>query len=536
MSWNLRGFKEPTVNRQSERGISLILTMVLLVIMSVMAISLTFISRTETWSTMNYRMMSQARDAAETGVNATANYLMGSTFTTLPTTYYTPPGTVSDPLTAYNISAYPVQNGATSTTGQDVVLSASSASSNYPVSSVQSTFNTSGVGKGSFAAGNTTVNYATSAKLLQMQQLNPSIYNPSATTLQTWEITSQGSIAGVPSAAEQVTAVLERPAVPAFGYAAFATNAGCNALRFGGGGSTDSYNSAVAVASGSSPTTSPTDGNVGTNGNLDTNGNTTVINGNLSTPRSGVGTCSTSNVTAWTDTTTNQLNGSIVQLPQTVVLPTPPAPNPMPGTTNHTFNNGTCAGNGVAANCSQTADGYAFSGGAINSSGTCGSPSNPPAPTTFDNITINGNTNLHLTAGCYNFNSVSLSGGAQIVIDSGPVIINIAGQGISGNSNVLDLTGGGLVNNAGWDPSMFQVLYAGSASIALKGGANAVGTIYAPNASYGFNSSGGSWYGSVVGSTLKDMGGASIHYDRRLKDKFYVPGNFMLSSFTWNKY
>jgi len=48
-----------------KKGIALILTLILLLVMSVMAVSLMFISQTETWSGLNYRLMSQARDGAE---------------------------------------------------------------------------------------------------------------------------------------------------------------------------------------------------------------------------------------------------------------------------------------------------------------------------------------------------------------------------------------------------------------------------------------------------------------------------------------
>jgi len=35
---------------------------------------------------------------------------------------------------------------------------------------------------------------------------------------------------------------------------------------------------------------------------------------------------------------------------------------------------------------------------------------------------------------------------------------------------------------------------------------------------------------------LTDMGGAGIHYDRRLQYEDFVPGPWMLESFTWKKY
>ena len=56
-----------------------------------------------------------------------------------------------------------------------------------------------------------------------------------------------------------------------------------------------------------------------------------------------------------------------------------------------------------------------------------------------------------------------------------------------------------------------------------------------PERSVSFNG-GGDFYGSVVGATVDDLGGAKIHYDRRLSGEFFIVGNAMMSSFSWKKY
>ena len=495
------------MKKPNEKGVALILTMILLLLISVMGVSLMFVSQTETWSSLNYRLMSQARDGAEAGVNATANYLM---FT------YAAPGTVADPLSNYNMNASPVQYPAANTTGHDVILSASGVTSNYPVSAVQSAFNTTGTAKGNFTAGYATVNYATSAKLINMQQLGASLYLSSPTTVQTWQITSDGTISGVRSATEEVTATLEQPIVPVFGYAAFATSSGCSALTFGGG-TTNSYNSGAALVSGL-PVTSVTDGNVGTNGNLSTNGNPTTINGNLSTPRTGTGTCTANNVTAWTSGT-GHVTGSIVELPQTVVYPIPTVP--AAGSVSITTNTSCPTMTGTGGTCTKTGNIMTIAPSAAN--GTV----------SLADLSLTGNKNLHLAAGTYNINTLKETGNTQLVLDSVPVILQVTG---TGGGTVVDLTGGSVTNTMNnFDPATFQIIYAGTGNVTLNGGANAVGLLYAPNASYSFAGN-GDWYGSVIGASLTNMGGAAIHYDRKLKDKFYVPGPFMLNSLTWNKY
>src|SRR5262245_44505584 len=102
------------MKRTSENGVALILALLLITVLSIMGISLMFLSQSETWSSLNYRYASQARDAAESGINSAANYLM---FT------YAAPGTVADPMTGYNVAVAPVQSPAVA--GSDVILSAS---------------------------------------------------------------------------------------------------------------------------------------------------------------------------------------------------------------------------------------------------------------------------------------------------------------------------------------------------------------------------------------------------------------------------
>jgi Tfp pilus assembly protein PilX len=509
------------MSKQREKGIALIITLILVLVMSVMAVSLMFVSQTETWSSLNYRLTSQARDGAEAGVNSAANFLMNM---------YTPPapGSSTDPLTGYNYtSVYPVQVGAANMSGHDVYLSANTSvqAGTYPVSAVQDAFNTSGRGKGSFTSGNTTINYATYAKLLSMTKLNSAVSGSQA-VVQTWEVTSDGTIAGIRPAKVEVSAILERTIVPTFLYAAFASNSGCSALTFGGGGTTDSYDSSTYGGSGT-PTISLSSGNVGTNGNLSTSGNPTTINGNLSTPRTGVGSCSSSNVTAWTGSS-GHVTGSIIELPQPVVYPTPPAPSPAPPTTSATLNNS-------AANCTGIV-GCTYSGGDFYlAPGTC--PPSSLGPGLYGNITVKGN--VHLTGGsggvtgCYNFNSLTENGGGTLYIDSGPVILDLAG---TGQTTPLDLTGGGLVNTVtpAYDPMSFQILYAGTGNIKLAGNSSAIGVMYAPNASYSLTG-GSAWYGALIGASLTDMGGTAIHYDRRLQVEDYVPGSWMLESFSWKK-
>src|SRR5438093_2485812 len=145
---------------QSERGIALVLALFLMAAMSVLGASLMFLSQTETYASMNYRMMSQARYAGEAGVQKAANFLLDSAQYTVPT------GAAA--LAQFDRTQSPVRCLAGCTVGEPIVLSATSAvPSNYPVAAMQTAFNAAA--QGTLAAGSASVTYKASATLLTMQ-------------------------------------------------------------------------------------------------------------------------------------------------------------------------------------------------------------------------------------------------------------------------------------------------------------------------------------------------------------------------------
>jgi hypothetical protein len=350
-----------------------------------------------------------------------------------------------------------------------------------------------------------------------MQQFNDA-FTLQPVTIQTWTVTGTGTIAGARTAEVEVASTLERQTNPIYSYAAFATDNGCAALSFAGGASTNSYDSTQALVGGL-PVLSNTYGNVGTNGNLTQVGNPTIINGTLSTPRSGVGACNANNVTAQTVVGQATLTEGINQLSQEVVYPTPPMPNPLPPTTSQGFTqNGGCPG-GVP-HCSVSANGATIT---------------PPTPTTevlLGDVTINGNADVHLGPGVYVVNSLTMQGSAKLITDpGGQVIIKIAGVG---QATPLTITGDGVVNTS-FNPQNLQFIYGGTGNIKLAGGDQTSAVIYAPQASAAITG-GSDLYGAIVVKYLTETGGASIHYDRNLANSAKTAGNFMLSTFTWSNY
>ena len=138
---------------------------------------------------------------------------------------------------------------------------------------------------------------------------------------------------------------------------------------------------------------------------------------------------------------------------------------------------------------------------------------------------------LQLNAGIYVMNSLTMNGNSTIKINSGPVVIKVAGVG---QTTPITITGQGLVNST-FRPSDLQFIYGGTGEVKLAGGDTTAGLFYAPNATANITG-GADLYGAIVVKQLTEAGGAAIHYDRRLQNDALTAGNYMLSAFTWKSY
>jgi hypothetical protein len=487
--------------RRTDDGAALVLALLLAMALSAIAVSLIFLSETETMASVNYRLMSQARYGAEAGIHKSINHLLNN---------YAKPGTAGDPIAAYDLTVSPVTFG-----GTPVVLSSvAGVVNNYPVGAAATAF--TNAAQGTLAVGGYNVQYTATATLLSMRQI-PVYGSGSVDTIMTWRITAIGQIAGPRPAQVEVTSLLEQQAVPSHTYGVFATNPTCGAVTFTGGSATDSYDSTAPTFDGSGNLiTQSTNGDVGTNGNLTVSGNAT-INGSLSTPRSGVGNCHDGAVNALTELGQADVTGSTIQLPQTLTYPTPASPNPLPPTGNQSLSS-TCAAAGIAA---------------ANCSGPSGNLVLNPAGghLLLGDVRLAAGATLHLQAGVYDINSIALAGNSNVVLDSGPVILNVVG---TGQTTPIDFTGGTLQNPT-FKPGQFEILYPGDGNVKISGGTSTAAMVFAPNAAVSLHG-GSHFYGAILGATVTDTGGTHFHYDRSLQDDFFVIGNWMLSAFSWKKY
>ena len=252
----------------------------------------------------------------------------------------------------------------------------------------------------------------------------------------------------------------------------FATGQGCPALTIGGNASTFSFNSTT-------PGVPPVQnwGNVGANGGVVVQGTSTHVNGTVSThlPAS-YGACPANGVsTTGTPTILNGLANIPLYTP-----PVPPLPNPLPPQTNTTIRNTTMTG-GSYGNVT-------LQGNVVLAGGTA----NNPVVYTMNSLTLNGNANVTTT---------------------GPIVINLAGVN---QSVVLQMNGSSFLANTSLIPSNLVINYGGTGTMNVNGGNQAYGVINAPNAvlSYG---GGAAFYGSAIASVIDDHGGVNLYWDQALQ-------------------
>jgi len=285
-----------------------------------------------------------------------------------------------------------------------------------------------------------------------------------------------------------------------YSYAIFATANSCGAITLSGGSTVDSFNSSMGPYSPSNGQLSG--GNVGTNGNVTLNGSKTTIYGSAAVDSLTTGNCSKTSDPGLTTSGGAQVTGppagGLVALNGPITYPAPPAPNAAPPTTNQNIS-GSCP-SGMTG-CKNT-----------------GNKTVTLPPGSYGNVQLNGGTTANLATGTYDFNSLILSGNSVLYVSpgSGPIIINVAGNGLSGGNSALDLSGGSMVNASG-KPSNLEFFYGGTHGVNLSGGLQAYATLYAPMAPV--NMSGGTdFFGALIGSTVTDSGGTKIHYDTSLTD------------------
>lgn len=547
------------LGNKAQKGSALIMALILIAVLSVVAASMISMANSEAWSTANYKMMSQARDGAEAAAYRAIHFLVSNPqpggFT------YAPPTALTAFDQANGTTTSPVTISGTNvglTTDQYVTLP--SYSLTYPTSgsgiqaNVQSNFASNA--KGTLVAGNTRINYGAYAELLAIKTITGFGGN---TSLERWKVTGEARIVGAGSttananegATVVVSTIVDRPAVPAPSFAAYATSTTCDnsnpPLNLSGGSVTGSYNSSTSGCSAATYATNcaplSSGGDIGTNGYANL-GNSATVNGTVYEVQNGGaggGNCTTALTGG--GTVNNGTAPDVNYQSQAPQFPTPLPPTPTPTAGNDTIQSN--------ANCAATTG--CVSGGAVPAGQYKLTPTCTPAVnqcgsgTVYRDLNLKGAT-FHLCAGTYNVNSIAMTSNATIILhptaasdplnicggNVGATTINVQGAGFGVNQTVIDFTGGTLTNPS-LSASNFRVLYGGTATVKVRGGGASAALIYSPNAAVQL-SGGGTFYGALVGNTVTTSGGTSISYDRSLQNILQSPGNPMIQAFTWKSF
>jgi Tfp pilus assembly protein PilX len=274
-------------------------------------------------------------------------------------------------------------------------------------------------------------------------------------------------------------------------YGLYATSSGCGAITMGGGSSTYAFDSSTAGGAVTAGTTLTTGANIGAAGNITQTGNNNMVNGTVySGMNNAVGSCVNGAGAGLTANNTCPPWGSpssTLCYKSTQLIPSLPS-----------ISSPTSSCPVITNNVKFSTIPNPLSGGAQlgNVNVTAGKT-----------LTLSGGTKANPAVIC--MNSLSLAGGANLTVASGSyVVLNVVGQG---QNNPVNLTGGTFTNST-YIPSAFTINYAGTKNISVAGGSGSYMVIDAPNANVSM-SGGSSIYGQVIGNTISMSGGTNFYYD-----------------------
>lgn len=536
--------------RASDRGVSLILVMLALLVLSVLAAAIVFSARSETYASHNYMLNTEADYLAKAGIQQALNWFRSGRYQAVSqgqaSTYYS----VSSDSSTYKLltaNTSPVQciSGCSSLNSPVQLIGYGSGSSNYPNitngggTAVATAFASDLVSVRLTGDPDNSGMFSVNAILLGYQTVSTGT-PPVLTTVpvETWLITSLGTWTGTSShsgaiATAEEQAIIQPIYTPTWGNAIYGY---CSVTMNGSSGvCTDSFNSAFgqygggnrSVASGACDSNSTnviaSGAGVGANGSVTLGSNVTVA-GNVTIGTGAAPGCGTG------------YQGSVSSVLGEVVNGPYKPPTPVP-----TFRSGFPSGAPSYSSSrnlplSVTNWPSTFPAPSYNSSPPISTTPPLPAggpcmdttcngtaanPFEISSINISGNgTAVQLIGGpdvshpvYYDIDSISESGKAQINV-SGFVVLNVRTS--------LSITGNGVTNSIGGTvdipPEAVQINFAGSGSVSVGGNGAISALVNAPNASVSLGGGGSKGYfvGAINAYTVSDQGGYPVHYDIQL--------------------
>lgn len=184
----------------------------------------------------------------------------------------------------------------------------------------------------------------------------------------------------------------------------------------------------------------------------------------------------------------------------------------------HVASNGniTLTGNSTIRGDAIAGPGDTVSGGTVT--GTRGSaaaerslplPSVPGNAVQVGQIRLTGNNSMTLTTGTYVATSLSISGNARLIANTGggPITIYVTGE--------ISISGNGVLNT-GTAPRNLNLVQVGGAAVSFSGNASFYGTVYAPQSALTLGGN-GVLNGAFDGDSIHQHGNGTIHYDQSLR-------------------
>ncbi len=570
----------------SEKGISLILVMLAMLVLSALAATIVFTARSETFASFSYKLDTQSDYVAKAGVQAAVNWFRSSHYQAVSQAQASANYNVTSDGTIFNLyssNTNPVNcihaTNCASPNNPAQLISYGSGSTNYPTNvtngggTVVATAFTNDL-KNLLITGdaNDKGYVCVNAYLLNYQTVNCFSCAVNPTPMETWLITAQAAwngtsctstslTGGLAQAEEQV--IIQPIYQPNWGNALYGF---CSVSMSGSSGTcTDAFNSALgsygggnpSVASGacSSSSTNVIDSGAGVGANgyvslassVSVAGNVTIGNVGYTPPSA----CCTGGSCGYQGSTSS-VTGSVLSGP---AVPVPSVPSiPGSGQPGITFPTGPPAAPSYSSTTSvpTPSSGITCPGGV----GCPAGPFTPPGTSTWPCMTpaavCNGTTanpylisNVSLTGG--GGNTLTLYGGPDFehpvnydldaVDESGKGAITINGYVVLNVKTSVSITGQGVTNamNSNEPPEALQINTPCSGSCVSLGGNGGMSAIVtAPNATVTMGGGGSKGYmvGAVRAANVSDLGGYPIHYDLQLNRLEGVMGQTVISSYT----
>lgn len=572
---------------KDDRGVALILVMLAMLVLSVLAASIVFTARSETFASYNYKLDTQADYIAKAGIQRAANWLLSTHYQAVPqataNTYYKVTSTGS-PYNLYtsNTSQVTCISGCAilNSPVQLIGYNNGTGATNYPnindteaVPRLVTAAFTSDLNDATFTNNRITADAATGADsgyfkinlyLLNYQTVNTGAAPPYiAKPDETWLITAR-AVWTANSATNSTVAVAEEQAImqpiytPNWGMALYGF---CNVTMNGSAGTcTDSFNSALgqygggnaSVASGACDSTTATNvissgAGIGANGGVTLKGTQVSVGGNVSIGPNPTPPCAAGSI-GWSGSTSD-VSGEVINGPYKIPPAVPTFRAGFPGAA-------PCYNSGGTGGC------VADSGGAQVPPGVLPLWNNVPWPNGVNSpplavsspcmdTTCNGSAShpyemggvtlkigsdtLNLIGGpdayhpvYYDMASITQNGGTINV--SGYVILNVQGNVSIGGNGV----GNGIATSI--PPEAVQINVAGT-TVSISGNGAVSALINAPVASVTLGGGGSKGYmvGSIQAQNVTVSGGYPIHYDDQLSHVGGVLGTIVSTAYSRRK-